>query len=40
MTPELREGIRQVFDLRGKAWRIMVLALVGPSVTQSLVSLR
>jgi glycosyltransferase involved in cell wall biosynthesis len=40
MTPELREEIRQVFDLRGKAWRSMVLALVGPSVTQSLVSLR
>ncbi len=38
--PELREEFRQVFDLRGKAWRIMVLALAEPSVTQSLVTLR
>jgi len=40
MTPELREEIRQAFDLRRKAWRIMVLALAGPFVNQSLVSLR
>jgi len=40
MTPEFREEIRLVFDLRGKAWRIMVLALAGSFVTQSLVSLR